>query len=149
MDNKLGDATTIIKVLNSKTKDELEEFDIEDRTEAVLEVRNVLTKRNLMLYLEKKCQNMEVQIKKFNALHQKGLLGLQDRGGKLIPLEDYQHRLHEITVDKAKFSKIRGIKMRKTFIKDLNYDLFIQREIKHLFRTRPTFEKYTEVDESL
>ena len=48
-----------------------------------------------MLHLENKCQNLEVQIKKFhrkfNALHQKGLPYLEDRGGKLTPLEDYQH----------------------------------------------------------
>lgn len=44
LDHKPGEATRIIKVLNSKTKDELE-----DRTDVVLEVRKVLTKRNLML----------------------------------------------------------------------------------------------------
>lgn len=60
MDHKLGHATKIIKVLNSKTKDELEELGIEDRTETVLEVRKVLTKINVMLQLENKCQNLEM-----------------------------------------------------------------------------------------
>lgn len=40
-DHKPRDATRIIKVLNSKTKDELEEFEIEDSTEVVLEARKI------------------------------------------------------------------------------------------------------------
>jgi hypothetical protein len=50
---ELGDMPTqaneIIKFLNSKTREELEELKIEDRTETILEVKRVLTKRGLML----------------------------------------------------------------------------------------------------
>jgi hypothetical protein len=53
---ELGDMPTqvneIIKFLNSKTREELEELKIEDRTETILEVKRVLTKRGLMLQLE-------------------------------------------------------------------------------------------------
>jgi molecular chaperone DnaK (HSP70) len=42
-------ANEIIKFLNSKTREELEELKIEDRTETILEVKRVLTKRGLML----------------------------------------------------------------------------------------------------
>jgi ElaB/YqjD/DUF883 family membrane-anchored ribosome-binding protein len=35
----------IIKFLNSKTKEELEELKFEDRTETILEVKRVLTKK--------------------------------------------------------------------------------------------------------
>lgn len=73
---------------------------------------------------------------------------MQGIGGKLIPLEYYKHRLHVLIVDEAKFVKTRGIITGKAFIEGLNYDLFIQHENKHLFLTRPTFEKYNEVDES-
>ena len=101
-----------------------------------------------MLQLENKCRNLEAPIKKFhrkfNALHQKELPGLQGIGGRFIPLYYYQHRLHEIAVYNAKFSKIIG----KDFIEGLNYDLFIQHEIEYFFLTRPTFEIYVEVDES-
>jgi len=73
MYHKPRDATRIIKVLNSNTKYELEEFNIEDRIEFFLELRKVLTNNNSMLQLENKCHNLEVQIKKFhmkfNALH--------------------------------------------------------------------------------
>ena len=60
--DELGDmpeyATKLIHFLNSKNKYELQELDIEDRTKTILEVRKVLSKRNLMLNLEDKCQNM-------------------------------------------------------------------------------------------
>ena len=52
------DATKLIHILNGKNEYELQELDIEDRTETILEVRKVLSKRNLMLNLEDKCQNM-------------------------------------------------------------------------------------------
>lgn len=44
-----GRAHALIRVLNSKTKYELEEYDIEDRIETILEVRRILTKNNFML----------------------------------------------------------------------------------------------------
>jgi hypothetical protein len=47
-------ANEIIKFLNSKTREELEELRIEDRIETILEVKRVLTKRRLMLQLEEK-----------------------------------------------------------------------------------------------
>lgn len=67
---------------------------IEDRTNAVLEVRKALTKRNMMLQLENKIQNLEVQVKKFHkkffVLRQKGLSSLRDSHGQVIQQEDYQ-----------------------------------------------------------
>jgi hypothetical protein len=45
-------ANEIIKFLNSKTREELEELKIEDKIETILEVKRVLTKRGLMLQLE-------------------------------------------------------------------------------------------------
>jgi F0F1-type ATP synthase membrane subunit b/b' len=46
--SELGDMPTqandIIRFLNSKTREELEELKIEDRTETILEVKRVLTK---------------------------------------------------------------------------------------------------------
>jgi hypothetical protein len=60
---ELGDmpaqANDIIRFLNSKTREELEELKIEDRTETILEVKRVLTKRSLMLRLEEKIQVMD------------------------------------------------------------------------------------------
>lgn len=59
---KPNEANEIIKFLDSKNKQELEEIGISDKTETILEVKKVITKRNLMIQLEDKCQNMELAI---------------------------------------------------------------------------------------
>jgi len=90
--------------LNSKTKEELEEFKIRDGIEEILKVRRVLTKRNLMFQLENKFHNMEFNIhkfhKNFNVLNHKGLPGLLGIGDKVISLEYYHHKLYTIAKDK-------------------------------------------------
>ena len=55
----------IIKFLNSKTTEELEEMKIEDRTETILEVKRSFTKRGLMLQLEEKVQAMDLGVQRF------------------------------------------------------------------------------------
>ena len=66
---ELGDipeeASRIIQFRNSKNKYELQELDIADRTSTILEVKKVLTKRNLMMNLEDKCQTMQLVIDRF------------------------------------------------------------------------------------
>jgi len=52
------EAARIIHFFNSMKKYELQELEIPNGTSTILEVRRVLTKRNLMLNLEDKCQNM-------------------------------------------------------------------------------------------
>jgi hypothetical protein len=82
------EATEIIKFLNSKTKEELEALEIEDRTETILEVKKVLTKKGLMLQLEEKSQTMDIGVQrffsKFDSLDKKGILGLLVINDKLI-----------------------------------------------------------------
>ena len=56
----------IIHFLNNKNRYELQELEIEDRTETILEVRKVLSKRKLMLNLEEKCENMLVVVDRLN-----------------------------------------------------------------------------------
>lgn len=51
-------------------------------------------------------------------------------------------------MEKAKFGKIRGFIAGIAFIECLSYDLLIEHQIGDLFLTKPTFKKYTEVDES-
>jgi hypothetical protein len=83
-------ATKIIKFLHSKTREELEELKIEDRTETILEVKRVLTKRGLMLRLEEKVQAMDIGVQRFfskiEALLKKGLPGLRVINDKLMTL---------------------------------------------------------------
>jgi len=129
--------------LNSKTKEEHEEYEITEKTERILEVRIFLTERNLILLLKNKCHNLECSIQKFqkksNILHQKGLPGLKGIGDKLVQLDDYQQKLYSIARDKSKFSNIKGTITRKVFMEGLKFDLLIKQKIKHLFIVKPTF----------
>lgn len=58
-------ATRLIHFLNSKNKYELQELETPDRTGTILEVKKVLTKRNLMMNLDDKCQTMQLAIDRF------------------------------------------------------------------------------------
>jgi hypothetical protein len=144
-------ANEIIKFLNSKTKEELEELKVEDRTETILEVKRVLTKRGLMLQLEEKAQNMDIGVQRFfskiEALQKKGLPDLRVLNDKLMTLSDYKQRIATVAKDSSKFSGIQGSITGKAFLETLQHDLNIQHEIKYVFIIKPTFAKYTEMDE--
>jgi hypothetical protein len=152
---ELGDMPTqaneIIRFLNSKTREELEELNIKDRTETILEVKRVLTKRGLMLQLEEKFQVMDQGVHKFfnkiNVLQKKFLPGLKVINDRLMTLPDYKKRLTEVSKDSSKFAGIQGSITGKAFIDALQLDISIQHEIKHIFIIKPTFAKYTDMDE--
>lgn len=71
------EAARIIHFPNSKNKYELQELEIPNRIGTILDVRRVITKRNLMMNLEYKCQNMQLVVDrfmaKFDLLKEKGL----------------------------------------------------------------------------
>jgi chromosome segregation ATPase len=150
---ELGDmpaqANEIIRFLNSKTREELEELKIEDRTETILEVKRVLTKRGLMLQLEEKIQVMDQGVQRFfhkiDALQRKGLPGMKVINDKLMTLPDYKKKLTEAS--SSKFAGVQGSVTGKAFIEALQLDIDIQHEIKHIFIIKPTFAKYTDMDE--
>jgi hypothetical protein len=152
---ELGDMPTqaneIIRFLNSKNGEELEELEIEDRTETIIEVKRVLTKRSLMLQLEEKVQVMDQGVQRFfnkiDALQKKGLPGLKVINDKLMTLPDYKKRLSEVSKDSSKFAGIQGSITGKAFLDALQLDISIQHEIRYIFLTKPTFSKYTEMDE--
>lgn len=83
------EATRIIHFVNSKNNYELQELEILERIGTILEVKRVLTKRNLMLNLEDKCQTMQLAIDrfmvKFEILRQKGLPNPLVINDKLMP----------------------------------------------------------------
>jgi len=60
MDHRLEGAHKMINILNSKTKEELEEVNIQDITEVVMEAKIVLTKNNFMVQLENKYKEPEL-----------------------------------------------------------------------------------------
>jgi hypothetical protein len=145
------EASELIIFINSKNKQELEELEIEDRTDTILEIKKVLTKKGLMLQLEEKAQVMDIGVQiffsKFEVLHKKGLPGLLVLNDKLITLSDYKQKMSAVAKDSSKFAGIQGSITGKYFLETLQLDLSIQHEIKHIFITKPTFAKYTEMDE--
>ena len=61
--------------------------------------------------------------------------------------EDYMKKLKDITKDTAKSSHIKGAMIRRAFYEAISNMSFIQHEIKQIFVVKPTFTRYTEVDE--
>jgi hypothetical protein len=106
---------------------------IEDRTETILEVKRVFTKRGLMLQLEEKVQFMDLGVRRFfskiEALQKKGLPGLKVINDKLMTLPDYKKRLVDVAKDSSKFSGIQGNITGKAFLDALQWDISIQHEI--------------------
>lgn len=58
-----------------------------------------------------------------------------------------QPEMMVISKKSTKFIGVKGNIIGKSFLVVLAYDLDIQYEIKHIFISKPTFAKYTEVDE--
>jgi len=58
-------ANRLIHFLNTKTSEQLEALEITDKTGTILEIKRVLTKRTLMQNLERRCQDMQVEINSF------------------------------------------------------------------------------------
>jgi hypothetical protein len=116
-----------------------------------MEIKKVLTKKNLMLQLEEKSQVMDIGVQrffsKFKVLKKKGLPGLLVLNDKLITLLDYNQILKTVAKDNSKFVGIQGSITGKSFQETLQFDLNIQHEIKYIFITKPNFAKYTKMDE--
>jgi hypothetical protein len=67
---------------------------------------------------------------------------------KLITLLDYKKKIITVENDGSKFAGIQGSIIGKAFLENLQLDLSIQHDIKYIFITKPTFSKYTEMDET-
>ena len=97
--DKPEQALKLITFLNSKNKQELEELKVTDRTETILEIRKVTTKKNLMRQLEEKCESMNTAITrfmvKFTNLRKKGLPEIMVINDKLMLQNDYDNNIRE------------------------------------------------------
>ena len=144
-------AKNIIKFINSKNRYELYDLGVDEKIEIIMEVKRVLTKKNLVFQLEEKCHGLEITVNTgftiIEPLTPKGLPSLFVINDKLITYEDYVRKLKEIGRDNSKFSSIKGSMKDREFLGAMGNDFFIQHEVNHIFVVRPTFSKYTEVDE--
>ena len=83
-------ASDKIKFLNSKDDYELEELRIRNKTSTILEVKNIITKKNLTLQLQEKCSNVNNIVQRFfnkiEPLVSKGLPSMMVINDKLMPI---------------------------------------------------------------
>ena len=104
-----------------------------------------------MRQLEEKCHELDMAVgrflKKFEPLRTKGLPSLYVINNKLIQKGDYMTKIREVVKDTTNFFKIKGNVTGKVVLDLLRNDIFIQHQLKPVFITKPTFSKYTEVDE--
>ena len=94
---------------------------------------------------------MDIGVKVFfsniKVLHTKVLPGFLVLNDKVINLSGYKQKISAVEKNSSKFAGIRGSIIVKDFLETLQLDLSIQLEIKHIFITKTTFSKYTEMDE--
>jgi len=65
----------------------------------------------------------------------------------LMPVKDYVNKLTEVGNHEALVSTIRGLVTPTLIENALRDTFFILDEINHIFLVKPTFTKYTEMDE--
>lgn len=91
--HKPEQANRLIHFLNTKTKEELVALDIKDRIATILTIKRVLTMRTLMQNLERKSQDMQVEVnsflEKFAVLQEKGLSSLVGSNECLLRQAEY------------------------------------------------------------
>lgn len=130
-------ASDIIKFLNSKDDYELEELRISDKTTTILEVKKIITKKNLTLQLQEKCSNVNSTVQRFfnriEPLVSKGLPSMMVINYKLMPIEDYVKNVTEVGTHAASVSNIRGSATPALIANALRDTFFILDEIKHIF----------------
>ena len=90
-------ANKMIQFLKTHAKEQLGAPDIRSSTDTFLTVKKVLTLRNFVQTLERKCQEMKVEINsfklKFATLQSKGLPSLLTSSGKLLTHDQYAKRV--------------------------------------------------------
>src|SRR3984885_9208610 len=123
----------------------------------VVLVKRVLTLRNLVQTLERRTQDMQGDINKFQdrfiALQNRGLPSLLEPSGKLLSHDKYakrvntfaQNQISEAASSSAETGPITG-QILYNRVENL---FFIMNEITHLFDEPPHFYKYTEANETM
>ena len=86
-------ANRMINVLNNRTGPQLAAMGISKMTDTILLVKRVLTLRNHVQTLDRRCQEMQTEVnkfmEKFTALHNRGLPSLLNSAGRLLSHENY------------------------------------------------------------
>jgi len=150
-------ATKMINVLNNRTGLQLATMGIRDRTDTILLIKRVLTLRNYVQTLERKCQDIQVEVNAFatkiTTLYGRGLPSLVNTAGRLLPHEQYAKRVNNYITSQLTASTSTpegaGPPTGQELYDKLENLFYIEHEINHLFEVPPNYYKYTEADETL
>ena len=155
--NRPEHANQLIDFLNRQDKEELAAIGIVNRTEAVLTAKKVLTLRNYVQTVERKCFEIQAEVDEYQhkmaALQAKGLPSLLSGTVRLISRDQFASRMaayieNQITAS-ASTSQETGPPTGQSLYNKLEGPFFIESEVKHLFEIPPNFYRYTEADETL
>lgn len=147
----------LIHFLNSKTSEELAALDIRDMTNTILTIKRVLTMRTLMQKLERRCQEMQVEVnfftEKFTVLHQNGLPSLLGSNNHLLKHKDYEYKLNKHAADQVNVSSSTSVEKAlpsgQTLYNNLENLFYVEHEVKHMFTAPPNFSRYTKTNGTL
>jgi len=150
-------ANRLIQFLNTKTNEELVALEIRDMTAMILTIKRVLTMRTLMQNLERKSEDMQVEIdsfiERFAVLHERGLPSLVGNNEHLLRQDEYQLRLNKHVSDQLNVSSSTSVEKAlpsgQTLYNNLENLFYIEHEVKHLFIVQPNFYRYTDTYETL
>ena len=142
--------TKIIKLLNSKSNEELSKKGIKNRTNMVMDIENVFTKRsriqqtcNKLIPLQSNVEYLSILYKK---IIEKGLPECWDKNGNLFSLQNYHKFLIKAKEDTNKYRGITGMLKGPIIVDLLDEDFLLLWQLRNLFVITPTYERYTEVD---
>ena len=105
----LEQANRMIQFLNTHTKEQLAALDIRNRIGTILIMKKVMTLRNFVQTIERKCQEMQAEIDDFKlklvALQSRGLPSLLTSAGRLLT-EQYTTRMNNYVSNQITTSSI-------------------------------------------
>ena len=113
--------------------------------------------RTFMQTLERKCQEMKVEIstfkEKFAMLQNKGLPSLLTSSGRLLTHEQCAHKVNTYVSNQittlSSSSEDTGLPSGQVLYERLENLFYIEHEMAHLFEVHPNYYTYTDVDETL
>lgn len=150
-------ANRMINVLNNRTGIQLANLGIRDRTDTILLIKRVLTLRNYVQALERKCHDIQFEVNNFGtkiaALYGRGLQSLINNAGRLLPHDQYAKKVNNYITDQLNASSSAteetGPPTGQQLYDKVENLFFIEHEINHLFAEPRNYFKFTDTDETL
>jgi hypothetical protein len=136
--NKHDLAVDIITFLNITTKEELKDFQFNNKTIIVMDAKRVITKRILLQNEKPKCHELMREISTFKNMFRdvikNGLPLFWNVNGDLYPMNNYQNLLEDRINSDNKFEKIDGTLKGQDVVELLAVDFELLHNMKNDFK---------------